>query len=65
MCGNSALSQDLQITKCFSSLLTGEQFISFKEEKEKIFFSEEDEFSISIQYFESNDVVKDYKNGVG
>lgn len=51
--------------KCFSSLLTGEQFISFKEEKEKIFFSEEDEFSISIQYFESNDVVKDYKNGVG
>ena len=43
----------------------GEQFISFKEEKEKIFFSEEDEFSISIQYFESNDVVKDYKNGVG
>ena len=45
--------------------LTEEQFSSFKEEKEKIFFSEDDEFSISIQYFESNDVVSDRKNGVG
>ena len=44
---------------------TDEQFSSFKEEKEKIFFSEDDEFSISIQYFESNDVVSDHKNGLG
>ena len=45
--------------------LIDEQFSSFKEEKEKIFFSEDDEFSISIQYFESHEVVSDHKSGVG
>ena len=63
MFGNSAPYLRIYIVAFVS--LTEEQFSSFKEEKEKIFLSEDDEFSISIQYFESNDVVSDRKNGVG
>ena len=48
-----------------SDLFADEHFSCFKQEKEKIFFSENDEFSISIQYFESNDVTGDQRTGVG
>ncbi len=34
-------------------MLSGDQYYNFREEREKIFFSEADKFSLSIQYFEA------------